>query len=340
MDGAEAHGMSVWKFARGIAACGAVAGAGLAGGAALADVTTGADSRSGGDPARTVAEWQGQAQKGDADAQFQLAEAYRLGHGVEQDHTRALALYEAAAQRGHVEAADNFGLLLFQKGEQARAMPLVRAAAERGDPRAQYVLALAHFNADFAERDWVRAYALMTLAQSGGLPQAADALLQMDQYVPPSQRAEAQSLARRIGGEAPGRPAAEPAAADHALAPEPRRSGRPALMQASMRSGAGASSVPTSRMSATASGFGAVRTAVSPGEWQVQLGAFGVAANAEQLWRQLSGNPALAGARKTVVRSGRITRLLATGFASEAEASSACAALEREGQACMVVERG
>ncbi len=72
------------------------------------------------------------------------------------------------------------------------------------------------------------------------------------------------------------------------------------------------------------------------GNWRVQLGAFGVVANADRMWNQLSGNPALAGTRKALVPSGKVTRLLATGFASEADANRACAALKREGQACII----
>ena len=147
---------------------------------AAADVKQGVDAWSAGNYTQAVSEWQLPAENGDADALFNLAQAYRLGRGVPADINRARALYEEAAQRGHVKAADNFGLLLFQQGEQAKAMPLIKDASDRGDPRAQYVLGLAHFNADYAEKDWVRAYALLTLANGKGLPQAATALQQMD----------------------------------------------------------------------------------------------------------------------------------------------------------------
>ncbi|MEL6738826.1 MAG: tetratricopeptide repeat protein, partial [Pseudomonadota bacterium] len=149
-----------------------------------ADVKRGVDAWGAGDYDTAVNEWRLPAQNGNADALFNMAQAYRLGRGVEADITRARQLYAEAAQKGHVKAADNYGLLLFQQGERAEAMPLIRAAAERGDPRAQYVLGLAHFNADYAEKDWVRAYALLTLAQSSGLPQAGGAMAQMDQYIP------------------------------------------------------------------------------------------------------------------------------------------------------------
>jgi cell division septation protein DedD len=77
-----------------------------------------------------------------------------------------------------------------------------------------------------------------------------------------------------------------------------------------------------------------------PGNWRVQLGAFGVAANADRLWGQLASHAALAGTAKTLVPSGSLTRLLATGFASEADAARACTALKRDGQACLVAGQG
>jgi cell division protein FtsN len=72
------------------------------------------------------------------------------------------------------------------------------------------------------------------------------------------------------------------------------------------------------------------------GAWGVQLGAFGVAANAEKLWSRLADNPALVGTSKALVPGRGVTRLRAVGFASQAEANSACNQLKRQGQACMV----
>jgi cell division septation protein DedD len=297
---------------------------------AWADVKAGVDAWTAGDFTRAVVEWQGPAAAGDADALFNLAQAYRLGRGVEIDNARARQLYEEAARLGHVKAADNYGLMLFQEGEQERAMPLIRAAADRGDPRAQYVLGLSHFNADFAPRDWVRAYALMTLANSAGLPQARDALAQMDQYVPQGQRAQAQSLAREIEAGARAQRASEIAAAELGA--------RPAAVVPAVAVTAPAIAAP-----AATTPVSAPRAATPPrrqGTWRVQLGAFGVPANAERLWSQVGTHAALAGTRKTLVPSGKVTRLLATGFASEAEASRACTTLKREGKACVVAGQG
>lgn len=341
----------------------------------MADVKRGVDAWTAGDYATAVSEWQQPAQAGDADALFNLGQAYRLGRGVPADIMKAREMYLEASQKGHVKAADNYGLLLFQQGEQKAAMPYIEAAADRGDPRAQYVLGLAHFNADYAEKDWVRAYALLTLAQGSGLPQASGALQQMDQYVPITQRQQAQTLARQIEAEAGQRRATELAAADLKQR-DPFPTAQPATVQtaaarpvrksnvrlpkkaptvastpvAPSASPAPVQTAPVPTTSATpvrvasqqnepaASAGRSTAPTVKSGKWGVQLGAFGVASNADRLWNKLLGNPALAGTQKKLVPGGRVTRLRAVGFATRAEASNACAKLSRQGQACVVAK--
>jgi len=353
-----------------------VAALGLLGSPALADVKAGVDAWEAGDYARAVAEWQGPAKAGDADALFNLAQAYRLGRGVPADSAKAREYYASASAKGHLKAADNYGLLLFQEGEQEKAMPLVRAAAERGDPRAQYVVGLAHFNGDYAPRDWLRAYALMTLANGTGLPQAAAALAQMDKYIPIGQRQQAQSLARSMDDAAASERAAalaaadlgvRPAAAAPAPAPAPARAAAPGITrtavpasQAASQSAAMPAAMPRTVTVAPAAPSPSPAPAPAPvpapvrvaaqasagpaagasGSWRVQLGAFGVAANADKLWNQLAGNPALSGTRKALVPAGNVTRLHAVGFASKAAAEQACASLKQQGQTCLVTSGG
>ncbi|HZV08287.1 MAG TPA: hypothetical protein VFF94_00960, partial [Novosphingobium sp.] len=178
----------------------------MAGAPARADVNTdvnagvnaGAEAWSRGDFAAAVHAWQGPAETGDAVAQYNLGQAYKFGKGVPQDLTRAEMLFAKAAAQGHAGAADQYGLLLFQRGQHAQAMPYIRTAADRGEPRAQYLLGVALFNGDSIGKDWVRAYALELLANQAGLPQARAALAQMDQFVPLDQRQKGVSLAGQM----------------------------------------------------------------------------------------------------------------------------------------------
>lgn len=329
---------------------------------ALADVKAGVDAWSRGDYATAVREWVGPAQAGDADAQFNLAQAYRLGRGVEADQAQAEALYARAAAQGHVKAGDNYGLILFQKGEREKAMPYVEGAAMRGDPRAQYLLGIAYFNGDFVAKDWRRAYALVSLANSTGLPQARGALTQMDEFIPFADRQAAQVLAGEIKAKAEATRARELAAVDLALASEtaaPRN--LPSVPQTSSpgvdyptRSPADPSatvvavaqpapaSLPSEVVPARAPGSSPAPAAIpqrSPGPWKVQLGAFGVAGNADKLWASLSSRSEIAGRQKIKDPAGRLTKLYAGGYATRDEAAAACAALKRSGQDCLVTQK-
>lgn len=163
---------------------------------ALADVKAGVDAYQRGDYAAAINEWRPLADRGDADAQFNLAQAYKLGRGVPANLDTAIGLYRKAALQDHAEAGALLGLLLFQNGNRAEAMPWLSKAADRGDSASQYVYGTALFNGDMVKQDWPRAYSLMTQASAQGLPPARQALLEMDKYIPQPQREQGAALAR------------------------------------------------------------------------------------------------------------------------------------------------
>lgn len=353
-----------------------------------ADVKAGVDAWTRGDYAAAVRVWQGPAAQGDADALFNLGQAYRLGRGVKQDLTRAEDLFRRASAAGHLQASDNYGLLLFQRGERARAIPYIAAASGRGDPRAQYLLGIAHFNGDIVARDWVRAYALVSLAQRAGLDQASSALRQMDEHIPIEQRREGVALAGELGEQVAATRARQLAAVDlgavapgplpgpSATLPTPRaRIAGAATMErqpipsadqavaAAERAAAGSSArtagadyarpqtppaqaarVPAAPPRPAEPRPAEPRPAAAPapasaasGPWRVQLGAFGVAGNAQALWNRVKDRPEIAGRNRLLVPAGSVTKLQAGGFASQAEAQSACARLAAAGFACLAV---
>src|SRR5215211_6729373 len=65
------------------------------------------------DYAAAVAIWRPLAEKGDADAAFNLGQAYRLGRGVPINLGAAQTWLERAGRKDHVDAQTTLGLLLF-----------------------------------------------------------------------------------------------------------------------------------------------------------------------------------------------------------------------------------
>jgi cell division protein FtsN len=320
---------------------------------ALADVKDGVDAWARQDYSAAVAQWQGPAAQGDPDAMFNMGQAYKLGRGVPIDLAKAEDFYRRAAQKGHIRAADNYGMLLFQNGRQAEAMPWLSAAADRGEPRAMYVLGIAAFNGDYAPKDWVRAYALMTRAAQAGLQQAITSLTAMDEAIPLEQRQQGVALAEELDRKAVTARSNEMGAADlgstvpapvaPAGGPVPIRQVDlpPAHVAASPPPAPAAKPVAPAPVAVAAARPVHVAPAPRPvparasgGTWRVQLGAFGQKANADALWAKVHNRPEIAGHPRIDAGTG-VARLLAGGY-SEAEATRACAALKAAGVTCLV----
>ena len=320
---------------------------------ALADVKAGVDAWGRGDFAAAIAEWRGPAEAGDADAQFNLGQAYKLGRGVTQDLGQAEKWYKKAADQGHLQANDNYGLILFQSNRRSEALPYLQASAQRGEPRSQYVLGTGHFNGDFVEKDWIKAYALMTRASAQQLPQATTNLAQMDRFIPIEDRRRAIELAgqmeqdekrirtAQIGGLRPSQstgavktaelPPSRPAMPDPAPAPI-----TPGVTYAEAPKPVPAAPVATAAPVTTTA---PVKAAVS-GDWRVQLGAFSDEAKAKSLWDSLEGRvSALSGLQPYLVKAGGITRLQAGPFATQTQAESMCKSVKASGNDCIIKRR-
>jgi hypothetical protein len=293
---------------------------GLVAAPVMAGVREGVDAWQAGDYAKAISEWRGPAQAGDADAQFNLAQAYKLGRGVTVDAAVAQGWYEKAALQGHQQAQANLGLILFQNGDRMAALPWLRLASDRGEPRAQYVYATALFNGDIVPKDWPRAYALMSRASAQGLPQAAASLQQMEQYIPIGDRQKGLALAKELekGGALAGvpvRPATPPK-------PAPAKPAPPKL----------AAAKPAAQAQAPAT-----VAAAAGGAWQVQLGAFGSAAAAKSAWGRLASKAPLSALKPSYIAAGAVTRLRAGGLSGRDAANKACAVARAAGADCFPV---
>src|SRR3954469_24291137 len=108
----------------------------LAAPASAQSVRAGIEAWQRSDYAGAVAIWRPLAENGDADAAFNLGQAYRLGRGVPTNLAAAKTWFERAASHGHIDAQTTLGLLLFQNGEQGEGLKWLKAAAEQGEARA------------------------------------------------------------------------------------------------------------------------------------------------------------------------------------------------------------
>lgn len=311
--------------------------------AASADTKAGIDAWAAGDYFQAVTQWQGSADSGDAEAQYWLGQAYRLGKGVVQDLAKAEELYAKAAAQGHLAAADNYGLLLFNRGEKARAIPYLRAASDRGDARAQYLLGLAYFNADAVERDWSRACALVNLARKQGLEQATAALQQIDQHISAEDRSKGLAIAAEMTGKAG--PTAEPAptASSPALAAnegKPKAAQETTQQKTAPPKTAATKSAPilaTAKTAKPGRAKGQPSITNSTQGWRIQLGAFAERNNAEAMWNRVKSRPELRGHGRINATVAGITRLQVGGFPSRAAAQEACSRLKSAGFDCMAI---
>lgn len=285
---------------------------------ASADVKSGVDRWMRGDYGGAIAEWRPLADRGDADAQFNLGQAYKLGRGVTANPSVAQGWYEKAAKQGHEQAQVNVGLLLYNNGRRREAMPWIRKAADLGDPRAQYILGTELFNGDLVGKDWPRAYALMLKAADGGVPPAADNLKAMERFIPVEQRLQGTTLAQSMGRGGPARGGI--ASLARPAAPPVKVAARPAARPAAP---------PPARTAAPAA---------AGGKWRVQLGAYGNAGGAQRAWAGLKSKVGALGAlQPNYVAAGAVTRLQAGPLASRAAADRVCAAARSAGAACFPV---
>lgn len=276
-----------------------VAGLLLAAPTSAQSVTSGIEAWGRSDYAAALAAWRPLAAKGNPDAMFNLGQAYRLGRGVPIDLVQAQEWYERAAEANHVGAQTQLGMLLFGTGIRADGLRWLKAAADKGEPRAQLLYGTALFNGDGVAREPLAAYRYISTSAAQGLAAAKTTLTQLNDVMSADLRRAAVD-----GGSLP------PAQSSQTRAPMPA-----AIPSAST---AAPLAVPVS------------------GRWRVQLGAFSQQASAEKLFYKYADGP-LVGRAPFFLAVGGITRLQVGPFPSHAEAAKTCAVLAGRGQPCFVV---
>ena len=139
------------------------------------------------------------AQKGDAEAQYNLGVMYDEGQGVPQNYKEALKWYTKAVEQGYAEAQCNLGVMYAEgrgvSKNYKEALKWFTKAAEQGYAIAQNNLGMLYCHGLGVPQSFVKAYMWFCLAAAKGY---LDATYNRDIIVKnmtPAQIAEAQKLA-------------------------------------------------------------------------------------------------------------------------------------------------
>jgi len=285
-------------------------------------VAAGADAWAKGDYDTAVENWRPLAEKGDPDAQFNLGQAYRWGRGVTANLSAAQTWYERAAGSGQMDAQVILGLMLFQNGDHAAGLRWLKAASEKGEPRAMLIYGTALYNGDSVPQDAVLGYAYVSRAAAQGLQAAKDTLAQLDKILPLEDRRKGVAIAMAKAKATPA-PSSKPADTKPTKGPSAKTV---AVKTTAKPAPPGVAVAKPLKTAAPLS------SGPATGSWRIQLGAFSQRSSAEALFRKLSGK--LAGRQAYYVPAGSVIRLQAGPFESKAAAAAACGAV---GQACFPV---
>lgn len=280
------------------------------------------------DYASAAAIWRPLAEKGDADAEFNLGQAYRLGRGVPLSLSMAKGWFQKAADAGHLDAETTLGLLLFQNGDQTEGLKWLRRAAEQGEPRALLVYGTALYNGDGVTQDHLLGYAFVRRAANQGLAPARDTLAQLDAMMSDTDKQKAVLLADVQPKVSPHRPVSDRA--------RPKASPATAKSDNKVRVAQSATIVPARpaspksppRIANPRAAALKIAGTAPRGSWRIQLGAFTQRSSAEAHFRQLSGKVALSGRTANYVPAGSVIRLQVGPFESRSAAAAACSAVQ------------
>ena len=143
------------------------------------------------------------AEKGDAEAQYQLGSLYYDGTAIAKNASEAVRWFQKSAGQGHSKAQSKLGeCYAFGEGVTKSAVEAVkwwRKAAERDDGSAQFYLGIRCARGEGTPKDFVEAHKWLNLAVAKGDEEARKYLsVNLEPLMTAEQIAEAQRLAREF----------------------------------------------------------------------------------------------------------------------------------------------
>jgi hypothetical protein len=131
--------------------------------------------------------FQSAAEKGDAEAIFEMGRAYYIGRGTDQDYTKSLGWFEKLAMRGNADAQYMVSIMYAEgvgtEVNETEAAKWLRQSAVQGNAPARVMLADFYAEGTGVEKDPVRAIGLYNLAASRTTGQIHDLAVSRAQMV-------------------------------------------------------------------------------------------------------------------------------------------------------------
>lgn len=142
------------------------------------------------------------AERGDAEAQAQLAKCYFKGLGVTEDPAEAVVWYRRAAEQGHAQAQNNLGRCLLSglgvPKDPVKAAVWLMKAAQQGLAGAQHGLASCYATGNGVPKDKLLAYMWANLAAATGRDDSAQLRDGLEAGMTAAEVAEGQRLSREF----------------------------------------------------------------------------------------------------------------------------------------------
>ncbi len=139
------------------------------------------------------------ADKGDIQAQAELAKRYFKGDGVIQDYKKAAQWYQQLAEKDVADAQLTLGLMYIRGNgvtqDNTKAVHWLMMAAEQRDPTAQYLLGVAYAEGHGVEKNLTTAFMWYEIAAALGYKDAVEARTELEKKLPRNEVLNAEEMA-------------------------------------------------------------------------------------------------------------------------------------------------
>ena len=143
------------------------------------------------------------ASQGVVESQFKLGMLYDEGKRVPKNQTKAIALFQAAAEQGAAWASHILSIIFMGRGDLQTGFRWLQTAAEQGLANAQGQLGIFYSMDKIVPQDDIKAAAWMTVAFANDAPGGDEYLQKLLSRLSPSQKAEVQKLVAELMARLP-----------------------------------------------------------------------------------------------------------------------------------------